>query len=104
MSMTTTTIRNADSKIAQLAPFDAGSLRGEHVRYATGDLGRLPTDERDALSSTIKARRAQGLDTYVVWSYATPIAWQAETGQLHVSPTRYSPTTTRHQSICRRAA
>lgn len=35
---------------------------------------------------------------YVVWSFATPIAWHTRTTGWHVVSQRFSPTTGKHQS------
>jgi hypothetical protein len=40
---------------------------------------------------------------YVVYSYATPIAWVRENGEWVVPAEKYSATTSRHQSIVRMA-
>jgi hypothetical protein len=39
---------------------------------------------------------------YIVYSYSTPIAWHGTHG-WHIPAIRYSQTTSRHQSIVRRA-
>ncbi|MEQ4720915.1 hypothetical protein [Nonomuraea sp. B19D2] len=38
---------------------------------------------------------------YVVLSYATPIAWIRDDGEVVIPACRYSLTTTRHQRLCR---
>jgi hypothetical protein len=38
---------------------------------------------------------------YTVRSYATPIAWVRADGRIAMPPVTYSPTTTRHQNLCR---
>lgn len=38
--------------------------------------------------------------TYVVWSYATPIAWWSEESGWTRPEVRYSPTTSHHQGQC----
>ena len=40
--------------------------------------------------------------TYIVYSYATPIAWYGING-WNLPSIKYSPTTSKHQSIVRRA-
>jgi hypothetical protein len=40
---------------------------------------------------------------YVVKSYATPIAWKLDDGTWEVPAEKYSVTTSRHQSVVRRA-
>ena len=66
----------------------SGALKGRNERYGAMNLGRLPRD----LDAT--ARDAD----YVVYSYATPIAWRTQ-GQWHTPAERYSVTTSRHQSL-----
>lgn len=56
----------------------------------------------------ISSGRLQGADldkfredrddiTYVVWSYATPIAWETYDGRTHKVAQRFSVTTSKHQ-------
>ena len=40
--------------------------------------------------------------SYIIWSYGTPIAWYGTHG-WNVPAIKYSPTTSKHQSIVRRA-
>lgn len=54
--------------------------------------GRLAGADLDAWSSQYQTI------TYIVWSYATPIAWVTETGAVHVVAQRFSVTTSAHQS------
>lgn len=56
--------------------------------------GRLPTQWRDL----IRGQEA----TYVVYSYATPIAFELSDGRRFIPDVRYSPTTSRHQALVRR--
>jgi len=65
----------------------SGALKGRNERHGAMNLGRLPRD----LDAT--ARDAD----YVVYSYATPIAWRTQ-GQWHTPDVKYSVTTSRHQS------
>jgi hypothetical protein len=68
-----------------------GALRGERQSYATS-YGRLPAEHASALRSA----ESNGTLTYVVYSYATPIAWCAA-GEWTMPDTRYSATTSHHQ-------
>lgn len=97
------TVRNADRHIAAREPFNAGSLRGDWYSYEPS-IGRLPHDEVTELRRRIDANRDAGRATYVVYSYATPIAWSGEDGALVVPAVRYSQTTTQHQRACRAGA
>ncbi len=57
----------------------------------TGSTGRLPADWRNLYQT--------GAD-YVIYSYATPIAWHRPADNLWIVPDeRYSVTTSRHQSL-----
>lgn len=61
-----------------------------------GEVGRLPEPWREQFYC-----RSRG--DYVVYSYNTPIAWWTpETGWV-IPDVKYSPTTSRHQSIVRLA-
>jgi hypothetical protein len=44
-----------------------------------------------------------GVRRFVVYSYRTPIAWKNEGGEWIVPAEKYSVTTSRHQSVVRRA-
>lgn len=73
-----------------------GTFRGEPMQPRPGVLvhsGRMPAEDRGALAD------ASCVD-YVVWSYATPIAWHDEHG-WHTPDARYSPTTSQHQGTVR---
>lgn len=64
-----------------------GTLRGEAGgATVTGQLPREFAEEAHAA-------------TYVIYSYATPIAWQDRSGRWVVPMVRYSVTTSRHQSV-----
>lgn len=75
-----------------------GALSGrmcEYMPYA----GQLPAEFDDKLSASFDDG-----PVFVVFSYATPIAWITADGTMTVPDTRYSVTTTRHQSAARMAA
>lgn len=71
--------------------FQASALRGVHGTYGPG---RMSDDE-------LRSYR-QSNPTYTVLSYGTPIAWHGDAG-WQLSSTKYSPTTSRHQSTVHRA-
>ncbi len=77
-----------------------GALRGGPtygVALTGWDLGRLPLEYQDSIKGN------PAVD-YVVWSYATPIAWHNEvTGEWTIPPVKYSQTTTQHQHTARMA-
>ena len=74
----------------------AGSLSAEWTTYPSR--GSAPQEVRDAL---LTATRNNTEAVYVVYSYATPIAWAREDDNLLTVPAmRYSATTSQHQSMC----
>lgn len=69
---------------------NGGSFTGAPVGPSVRPLtGRMSTDE----AAQFRADRP----TYVIWSYATPIAWRRADGTWHASDARYSVTTSHHQ-------
>jgi hypothetical protein len=83
------TVRNA---VQRRVDFDCnGTLAGESMSYMPHE-GRLPARFGPALGSASSAP-----DFYVVFSYATPIAWFAN-GEWSVPAVKYSSTTSRHLS------
>ena len=80
--------RDCGALVARRETFRGSNLQGG-PRGTVGSFGYLPGEWRDRY-------RADAPD-YVVWSYATPIAWHGRHGWM-VPPVRYSPTTTRHLS------
>ena len=98
----TITTRRFDEIAKHLAnrePFRThGALAGDVPGAGVSSyLGRLPADWH----RTLTAR--QHLVTYVVWSYATPIAWHDKEAGWIVPDEHYSVTTSRHQGIVRAA-
>lgn len=104
--------RDAAAFIAQRAEFTShtGSFRGTGINSYAGlqaGPGVMPEPHR----STFRAARpvdhrpglADGDVLYVVFSYATPIAWYTRADGWVIPPVKYSATTSRHQSIVRRA-
>lgn len=63
--------------------------------YAPGYTGRLPAD----WVARYRADAAQAV--CVVLSYATPIAWVLDDGDVVIPDVAYSLTTTRPQRLCR---
>lgn len=71
-------------------PFKAASMSGgSYSSY----VGHLPTRFRESYHAT-----APHAHQFVVYSYDTPIAWLNEDGSWSVPDTKYSMTTSRHQS------
>jgi hypothetical protein len=79
----------------------SGALKGRatsHGLIRSGySLGRLPGD----WSRTVQAR--ESLINYVVYSYATPIAWHDTEAGWVIPDEHYSVTTTIHQNRIRTA-
>lgn len=98
-----TTQREAAGRIAARQPFTAGSMHAELVRW-TPSCGQLPAELVAELAADIETAREHGEETYVVFSYATPIAWTVLGDDLLVPEVRYSVTTSKHQAVCRRGA
>jgi hypothetical protein len=87
-----TSNRDAGKLIAAKAPFQGSNLRGGSAELG---LGRLPQADAD----TFKSHNPD----YVVSSYSTPIAWHSQEHGWHMPTTKYSSTTSRHQSLVRRS-
>lgn len=96
--MKTINQKQAVQAIANLEPFKAGSLTGEWVRVSFYS-GRLNVSHPELanLCETLN----KGESAYVVFSYSTPIAYATE--KWHTVTEKFSPTTSRHQSIVRKA-
>jgi hypothetical protein len=84
--------RNAGESIVKKEEFKASNFTG--VAGAT-DTGRMPSEEAEKYRSS--------KPTYTVKSYNTPIAWHDADKGWQVSGTKYSSSTSRHQSVVRRA-
>lgn len=91
MRLTTRSIATATA-ISERKPFTtSGSLSAETVNgLGSWDSGRLSGDDLE----TYRADMTE-ID-YVVWSYATPIAWHTS-GRWHKVVQKFSPTTSKHQ-------
>jgi hypothetical protein len=91
--LTTRGIATAEA-IRDRIPFTtSGALRGEECVSSYPYSGWLDKAEREALSTDGMA----GLIDYIVWSYATPIAWHRTDGTWHIVDQKFSMTTTKHQ-------
>lgn len=70
-----------------------GTIRGEAgPATSVGKLYDRLTSDMEATDAQLRRAR------FVIYSYATPIAWQTVDGEWVAPAVRYSPTTTRHQS------
>lgn len=89
MRLTTRGPRVAQA-IANREPFTtSGALRG--TTYNHEGSGRLQGPDLEAWYADVN-----GI-VYVVYSYATPIAWVTEDGRVHKVAQRFSVTTSKHQ-------
>lgn len=82
--------RQAIGCIARGEQFEAAALSGGPNRH---DTGQLPDCFRELF--------AHDRPSYVVYSYATPIAWVTDRGDVRIPETKYSVTTSKHQSYAR---
>lgn len=106
--MTTNTVhRNASYRaiggptghLARLEPFDGNSLRGaDSFSDWSQSYGRMPGDEVSKVRALIEEH---GDPRFVVYSYATPIAFVFGDDTVYVPDTKYSATTSRGQTLCR---
>ena len=84
--------------ISKRENFTANSMSGRWTSFP--ELGYLPAAARVVLSECVKRNGPR--DLFVVFSYATPIAWYSPADvQWFYVDYQYSPTTTRHQFIVR---
>jgi hypothetical protein len=86
--------RDAVSHIQNREDFLAASLAGHFP--SSGLTGRLNAAEAAEFEQDFLSM------SYVVMSYGTPIAWEWD-GGWHVVEQKFSVTTSKHQSIVRRA-
>lgn len=85
-----------ETAISGRTPFRHASMQGTNELHGVTDFGRLPVEFRTSL------RDLPG-PVYVVWSYATPIAWHTDETGWVVPETTYSRTTNDHQRIVRQS-
>jgi hypothetical protein len=86
----------ARAEIAGLREFKGNSLWGTRSTSHSGQIyGRA--------AELWRADITAGEVSYVVVSYATPIAWYTKRGAWVVPDEKYSHTTSRHQSVVRQA-
>jgi hypothetical protein len=99
--MKTATTRNASAVIANREDFKtSGALKGGWELPSRFPWeGRLPREYAEAFSNLHREMRENHPNTpiYIVWSYATPIAWYTDKHGWVIPPAKYSITTTKHQ-------
>lgn len=85
--------REVAERIRDRVPFETyGALKAtEETRVTAWDSGRLTGPDLDRFNLDLDSIR------YVVWSYATPIAWWSETNGWHRVAQKFSMTTSHHQ-------
>lgn len=89
------TLRGVGDAVAAREEFDCnGTLGG--VLTSWPHSGRLNEAERARLDEAAKLARELGGSLYVVYSYATPIAWGIGNADLYKVNQRFSVTTSRH--------
>lgn len=98
------TVGGPDGLLARMVPFKSGSsgnMTADAFMQGTfdgrgglgGGLGRL--------SSYWCTQILSASPIYVVYSWATPIAWVGDFGNVTVPADKYSVSTTHHQGLCR---
>jgi hypothetical protein len=101
-SMSTITNKQVPSFVASRSDFKSNS--GSAARYSyCPSTDRLPQEWVEQLRKDIDAARAADEKVYVVFSYATPIAWCAA-GQWTIPAVKYSVTTSKFQGLVRMGA
>jgi hypothetical protein len=89
------TLSTAGAYVEARQEFDAnGTLRGVVTSWPSS--GRLNETERARLDSDAATARELGAPFYVVYSYATPIAWGIGHSDLYKVTQRFSVTTSKH--------
>ena len=95
MTTTRTSNTKAGDYIAGRVAFTGNNLYGVVTPYdGYIQSGQLPQEFRDQL----KLDRPD----FIVYSYATPIAWHSDKG-WYIPEVKYSVTTSKHQNYVRRA-
>lgn len=107
--MAYTSMRKAGDKIEKFLPFEGNSMRAEYCKYSP-DAGQLGGEWRKVLREVFAIMDDQPV--YVVFSYATPIAWALfpsggnatqEPLLIDIVSQKFSATTGQHQSVLRHA-
>lgn len=88
--------RQARQKIIDMQGFASHTGNFSGMWGGKGTTGRLPEPWWSKFVTRAK-------EAYVVYSYNTPIAWWDATTGWVIPDVKYSPTTSRHQSIVRLA-
>ena len=86
--------------LANRQPFTGNSLRAEWTSMCPS-AGRLDPAEHDRLHSDWQRAVDTARLMYVVYSYATPIAWAIAGEEAYCTPQRFSVTTSKGQGYVR---
>jgi hypothetical protein len=78
--------------VRELKPFRIGNVSGQTHLSGTG---RLPEEH----AAMLRTQDRSGMVKYVLYSYATPMAWLLEGGEWVKPQVKYSPITSGHQSV-----
>lgn len=89
-----------DGLIANRAEFDGNSIRAEWTSMCPS-AGRLDPVEHDRLHEDWLRSIDRCERMYVVYSYATPIAWAIGNAPAYCTPQRFSVTTSKGQGYVR---
>jgi hypothetical protein len=96
--MSTLNYRQISAALADREPFTGNSMTAEYVDTSyTQSTGRLPTYDATWFQADREKADSLKLSFYVVYSYATPIAW-AYGDTVSIPEVKYSPTTSKQQS------
>lgn len=88
-----------DSAVTTCEPFNRGNIIGVRGNAGASGSGRLPEPFGELFMRHMNA----DLIKFVIYSYATPIAWRLADGDWIIPPVHYSQSTTIHQSAVRSA-
>jgi hypothetical protein len=95
----TCTQKQAGDRLAKREEFTASALaaKWEESPEFIG-LGRMDSEEANRFRAFATGKES----VYVVYSYATPIAWADSSGNIEHTNARYSVTTSKQQGIVKR--
>lgn len=85
--------------LAMREAFQGNSMSGEYLTHPF-ITGQLPRVDAEWFRRECEEANAAGVPFYVVYSYATPIAW-AFGNVVRMPDVHYSMTTTKQQTLCR---
>ncbi len=96
--MATLNYKKIGEALRDREPFTGNSMRAEYVDVDfIQDTGKLSHFDMRWFYTEKEIARTKGLPFYVVYSYATPIAW-AYGDTVSIPEVKYSPTTSKQQT------